>query len=277
MTTIIKERGILFKADMVRAILRGDKTQTRRIVKQEWNHCYKASIHYPYVKRPFQRESGKDDFVTYSQPYSTSMGEPVWFYSWGNARWLRSPCGQVGDRLWVRETFYAYGFWEKRWDEKKGRMAWFFIDQTQLFKYDYVYDRAHIGTLYVGRATGELGWYERPCIHMPREASRLLLEIVAVRVERVQEISEADAVAEGVTTISVAPAVSGKRDLCRYCNRNKRDHDGVAFTCRGVAGVFSNYTYRGGYAQLFASINGPESWAANPWVFVIDFKVVSGI
>lgn len=69
-------------------------------VTEEWNHMFKASEHFPYVKRPFMRSSvGRDDFATLSEPYTRICGEPVWFYSWGNARWLRCPIGRPGDRL----------------------------------------------------------------------------------------------------------------------------------------------------------------------------------
>jgi len=92
------------------------------------------------------------------------------------------------------------------------------------------------------RERGEDGW--RPSIHMPRWASRILLEIVAVRAERLQNISEADAKAEGVTL------------LARTCTM----YDGI---------------WRDGYRDLWESINGPGSWDANPWVWVVAFKRVT--
>lgn len=64
-------------------------------VTEEWNHMLQPS----YTRRPFQRWAGRDDFVTYSEPYSEECGEPVWFYSWGNTRWLRCPIGRPGDIL----------------------------------------------------------------------------------------------------------------------------------------------------------------------------------
>lgn len=68
-------------------------------VTMEWNHMFRPSEAFSYSRRPFQRRTGKDDFVTCSEPYSKMCGEPVWFYSWGNARWLRCPMGCPGDRL----------------------------------------------------------------------------------------------------------------------------------------------------------------------------------
>lgn len=68
-------------------------------VTEEWNHMFRASPHWVGVSRPLKRESGDDDFVTFSKPYAEMCGEPVWFYSWGNARWLRCPIGRPGDKL----------------------------------------------------------------------------------------------------------------------------------------------------------------------------------
>jgi hypothetical protein len=68
-------------------------------VTEEWNHMFQSSASFSYVRRPFQRGSGQDDFVTHSETYSEMCGELVWIYSWGNVRWLRCPIGRPGDRL----------------------------------------------------------------------------------------------------------------------------------------------------------------------------------
>lgn len=69
-------------------------------VTEEWNHGFKATPSFPYSRRTFRRHlDGRDDFVTFSEPYSREFGEPVWFYSWGNSRWLRCPMGLPGDKL----------------------------------------------------------------------------------------------------------------------------------------------------------------------------------
>lgn len=61
-------------------------------IEEEWNHLFRPSEYYPYAKREFRQEpEDRDDFVTYSEPYSEDLGEPIWFYSWGNRRWLRPP------------------------------------------------------------------------------------------------------------------------------------------------------------------------------------------
>lgn len=126
------------------------------------------------------------------------------------------PYGTVGDRLWVRET-HMISF---------GEIAYAATDQ-------------HL--------VGCDKW--RPSIHMPRWASRLTLEITGVRVERLQEISDSDAMAEGVPC------------------------EPVFDTDRGIDGqVFARKEFQ----SLWQSINGPESWAANPWVWVIEFKRIDG-
>jgi hypothetical protein len=191
----MKERPILFSGPMVRAILDGRKSQTRRVVKL------------------------RDKTGTYSD-----FGDDGWPESADECGdWHRDPCpyGIPGDRLWVRET-------------------WQFQPASAI---------AANGK-YVYAATVKDGHHPpswRPSIHMPRVASRLTLAVKAVRVERLQEISEADAVAEGTTPGNVAGS-----DV---------DIDGNVW----------NGAYRRAYAALWDSINGPGSWAANPWVWVVEF------
>lgn len=194
----MKERPILFKAPMVRAILDGSKTQTRRVVKQD-------------------REGLLDCKPT-----------PAWDAFW---QCVACPYGKPGDRLWVRETWSAD--------------AWFDGNAP-----NDIPDSAYIA--YVsGRhavawpaAMGKV----RASIHMPRWASRILLEVTDVRVERLQDISEADARAEGV-----------KVDGNGHAVRDEVVNVGGARTA---------------FAELWESINGPDSWAANPWVWVIEFRRV---
>lgn len=186
----MKERPILFSAPMVRAILAGTKTQTRRAVKSTGMYAIDASIHGEEVAR---RELA--------------------------ALATRCPYGQAGDQLWVRETFA----------------------QHQQFA-DVAY-----------RADGEefedsdgFSWEPKwkPSIHMPRNISRIDLEIIGVRVERLQDISEADCAKEG------AP-----------------------FSYSGFAPEDAP-DWRGWYRDLWESINGPGSWDQNPWVWVIEFRRV---
>jgi len=189
------ERGILFSAAMVRALLDGTKTQTRRVVN---------------VKNP-------DWIRRHVHPYKSDNNNGKVVYGWdGNAGdVLTCPYGQPGDRLWVRET------WAPHPDFPETTHRGVYRADPEC-KYD------------VAR------W--RPSIHMPRWASRILLEITGVRVERLQDISEADAVAEGISQ----HYAEGRRVSCRVA-----------------------------YAWLWESINGAGSWDANSWVWVVEFRRIA--
>ena len=141
----------------------------------------------------------------------------------------------------MRETFYAWGRWETRYSAKKGRDEWHFVDMTLECGRSYAYDTDEDTPMIVTRRSTVVPlWWRRPAIFMPRAASRITLEITSVRVERLQDISEADAKAEGVA-LKNSPA---------------------AFLT----------SYVRGFRDLWESINGPGSWAANPWVWRVEFR-----
>lgn len=200
----MKTRPILFNGAMVRALLDGSKTQTRRVVK--------GSDKWPSsVVR-----------ATLLESRGTVMGVDARRCTYGPE--IKCPYGQPGDRLWVRETFVKI----------IGQTAgWIETDYFATYKHG---DR-------LGDSMGvKKKW--TPSIHMPRDASRITLEIVNVRVERLQSISESDAVAEGWTR---RPEVSDDPDV----------HTDAA---------------RDWYMDLWESINGPDSWSVNPWVWVVEFR-----
>ena len=178
----MKERPILFSGPMVRAILDGRKTMTRRVVKPQ-----------PIVI------CGKDGraFMSHN-PTHYDDGSTAWTVAHrdtenGHNIYTKCPYGQPGDRLWVRETWATSKFMDKRAPSEtkdKGLPFWFRADNSVMF---------------TGATTGGTDFMERgrwrPSIHMPRWASRIALEITAVRVERVQDITEADARAEGINNV----------------------------------------------------------------------------
>ncbi len=184
----MKERPILFSGEMVRAILEGRKTQTRRVVKPQ--PCEMNVWHGAIY-------DGEIDLN------KTPCMEPK-----------KSPYGVPGDRLWVRETFCTGSFYD-------------------CFQEDGVICYRATG----GNATESDCAAWRPSIHMPRRASRITLEVTGVRVERVQDISEDDAKAEGVSL-------------------EKWD------------------SYRVAYAELWSDLNAKRGfgWSVNPWVWVIEFR-----
>lgn len=195
----MKERPILFSGAMVRAILDGRKTQTRRVVKApQWVAAEGRDLDW---------SSARPEIID-DQPllFVSQVRKPAPIA-------LACPYGQPGDQLWVRETFAVWGQFRN-------------------------------GPGYCYRADGDqsgVSW--RSSIHMPRAASRITLEVTGVRCERVQDISEADAIDEGMQSPGIPAAT----------------------------------TNRAAFAQLWDSINAPRgySWADNPWVWVLEFKRIA--
>lgn len=170
-----------------------------------------------------------------------------------------NPFREEGDRLWVKETFFAWGRWETRYNAKKGRDEWHFIDMTQECGKDYLYaaDGVSNTQAFVKRRSSVVPVYwKRPAIFMPRHASRITLEVTGVRVERLQDISESDAIAEGM--------------------RQMRDGSGCWVGREGPGKLVTPWpTARCAFRDLWESINGAGSWDANPFVWVVEFKRVT--
>ncbi|WP_410176051.1 hypothetical protein [Klebsiella variicola] len=218
------ERGMIFNAEMVRAILDGRKTQTRRPIK--WKQTRFTEIG--------EREDGS------KWPWSEDAEHACDF-------WHPCPFGAVGDRIWVRETWgvVSHAF------SDDGLMIDWVPDRPTTAIHEMPFGNGYYSGYAIYAADGDFTWgdddgYEdgrscwKPSIHMPRAASRILLEITDVRVERLRSMSQDDARAEGVI------AASGPMEA------------GLAFR------------------ELWDSIYGEESWKANPWVWVIEFKRVEG-
>lgn len=219
----MKERPILFSAPMVRAILNGRKTQTRRVVK-EWNPG-----NDPAKAVPADLEY-LPDFTSYR---------------------ATCPYGALGDRLWVRETWEAFFEDEVAPDRPRGPRHTMGIP-AQPERKSYVYYRADgdgpVHPIYGWKAT----W--RSPLHLPRKYSRILLEVTGARVERLQEISEADARDEGLHRTLTGQWSGG---VWKHLREPSRFDDP-----------------RNAFCDLWASINGPGSWDANPWVWVVEFRRV---
>ncbi|MDT9784586.1 hypothetical protein RUW59_03910 [Klebsiella pneumoniae] len=222
----MKERGMIFNGEMVRAILDGRKTQTRRPIK--WKQTRFTEIG--------EREDGS------KWPWSEDAEHACDF-------WHPCPFGAVGDRIWVRETFQGPLFDYDLMDS-------YCKDATPFEKPEFcVYKADGVPAPEFYDADDELHCCWRPSIHMPRWASRILLEITDVRVERLNAISEEDATAEGVPPAgSLLP-----------------DYPGTFLTPKGDFA-----TAKVAFQRLWESIYGEESWKANGWVWVISFKCVEG-
>ncbi|MBV0363885.1 hypothetical protein KTP02_06645 [Klebsiella quasipneumoniae] len=201
----MKERGMIFNGEMVRALLDGRKTQTRRIIKD-------CTVGSDQISKFIQIE--KKFIGCYPEDVPELIRECC-------------PYGVPGDRIWVREAF-ASG-----------------LSTKSTLAYRATHKREDL----------EDGFYDTikwtPSIHMPRWASRILLEITGVRVERLNAISQADAIAEG------APPSHPSID------------------CVSQEYGFPDFS-RSWFGQTWQHIYGEESWDANPWVWVIEFERVEG-
>lgn len=222
----VKERPILFSGPMVRALLDGRKTQTRRTVKP----MPKWAAKFPICK-----------------PEGMAAGHQIW---WWDGEFDRvgvaqdCPYGKPGDRLWVKETWRPTTSLHP-WDldvKYRADGALRTIKDGEFGDRDWTMPKA--------AATGNVS-----PLFMPRWACRLVLEITEVRLERLQDISDReqpnDCIAEGV----FADDFTGKA---------------VDWLERGFSSI-----ERCRFHDLWTSINGAESWDANPWVWVVSFRVLS--
>ncbi len=244
----MKSTPILMNGPMVRATLDDSKTQTRRAFSGHMINLMNAAADIGEVSRFMQEGFLDENDISYIESFC--------------------PYGQPGDRLWVRETFFAFGRWETRFSEKKKRDEWHFVDMT--FECDRLYQYAADNPdlpLAKGRSATP-GWHKRPAIFMLRVASRITLEIVSVRIERLQDISETDAIAEGVEPnwcgdLSTGLNGFGGQGWVPKCGWRNYMEDEEGDPC---------YPAADSYRSLWESINGAGSWDANPWVWVVEFK-----
>lgn len=200
MSARVRERGILFSRPMVEALLAGRKTQTRRAVRD-----------------PATADPAADPAL------NPALNPAV------------NPFGAPGERLWVRETHAAFGHWTRRRNPAKDREEWAFADLTLATGRRWRFDHDAPDVDGTRDAAAAPRWHKRPALFMPRAASRILLEIVAVRSERLLQVSAADALAEGVPPTD----------------------DPVA-----------------AYRAVWEGINGVGSWDADPLVWVVTFRPI---
>ncbi|HEX2655591.1 MAG TPA: hypothetical protein VHN11_18325 [Xanthobacteraceae bacterium] len=224
----MKERPILFSSEMVRALLDGRKTQTRRVVKPQPPAVARDvfTFHHPDPRTHFYGFDG-EALMDWAQP---------------------CPYGEVGDRLYVRET----------WQNSNHPFGPYEQDCLVFYRADYLDDPLGAD---LERSPDGIRREWRPSIHMPRAASRITLEVTGVRVERLQDISEPDAIAEGIYSIGQHDCpVFGSHPLWWHEPTDQR-------SC-------SMESARTAYATLWDSLNAPHGygWDTNPWVWVVEFK-----
>lgn len=237
----MKARPILFSGAMVRALLAGSKTQTRRIVKPQPDSVkdFGRLIPYRLAAPPPEMPNAK-----YEQP-------------------ILCPYGVPGDLLIVRESICVgedLGEGWEPWMEPGDRFVLYPAggdpDQSYIVPVDYEPPRnAKVEHHFSGTAEHWRQFGPIVSIHMPRWASRLTLEITDVRAQRLQDISGADAICEGVRE----PSLGGPLTVI--------DHGNIFSVPRDQANPLVLWRV------LWASINGDDSWAANPWCWAVSFKV----
>ena len=244
--TTAKERPILFNGEMVRAILDGSKTQTRRILKlppmQPWQSGSKG---WRFIECDHSIEDcdnfvagfsdGQGTIINIKCPYG-KPADPLF--------------GRPADRLWVRET-HRY-WWPDSEDPGSNPCRCHYKADDAILDLPVSWDEGPFfnSPEYHSLDVEPTKW--RPSIFMPRWASRILLEITAIRVERLNAISEADARAEGIADGGCLNC--GESEPCGCANPQPDARDG--------------------FAWLWQSINGPSSWHANPWAWVLEFRRV---
>lgn len=231
----MKETPILFSGPMIRAILEDRKTVTRRIVKPQ-----PTGLHY---LQTMWGTSPPPDPVEFGEKWLWREVGPDYPDDASDDR--RCPYGVPGDRLWVKETHCAR----------------YFADGRPGYRADY--DKTRVGDV-----VPEPKW--TPSIYMPRSLSRITLEVTEVRVERLQEITISDAVAEGIELPKV-------RDLCR-CQMDVEDPGPHAPTCPWRSLDFDPMEDARvvEYAHLWNEINGKKvPWSSNPFVWVVSFRRVT--
>ncbi|MBK4945603.1 hypothetical protein GZ053_08125 [Klebsiella pneumoniae] len=237
----MKERGMIFNGEMVRAILDGRKTQTRRIMKLQPKPSKSRPGDFWFSSKKLESMVHVSDLAPGNSPiadYHLFIQEHC------------CPFGAVGDRIWVRET---WGVVSHELDED-GRIQPWTPDRPATAIHEMPFGNGYYSGHAIYASDGDFTWgdddgYEdgrscwKPSIHMPRAASRILLEITDVRVERLQSITLGDICKEvGCGLYDFRPATYGFQV----------------------------------WEELWKSIYGAENWQANPWVWVIEFKRVEG-
>lgn len=240
-----KSKPILFSELVVNAILENRKRMTRRIVKlPSWSTGDFNDLEFV---------NDEDGFC--ASIICDNTGCSVDF---------ECPFGRVGDELWVKETYYEYGYWSSisELNFQKSTSTFVPVPNKKFMYSDNLPDK-----ILTGR-TQQLGYYKRPSLFMPRKASRIVLEITNIRLESLHDISEEDAKNEGIETKPYG-------DFPYFCTidyewaekHRKRGSDFKPGYCADTGSQF-----RDSFKSLWRLINGKDSWDLNPIVWVLEFK-----
>ena len=227
----VKERPIIFSGEMVKAILDGKKTMTRHLVK--FKDFTTDSI------TPLHIELAEGRYCLFNERNGWLIGYP------------KCKFGEIGDRLWVRETWQEIG-----------------PDCLLTYKATYPSDlyakRPELENVPPLAGLKERGYLWKSPMLMPRWASRILLEIIDIRVERLQDISEADALKEGIRNYNFEMEDSPDTYV-GYTHLQKDDGKSTLYKTPAIA-----------FERLWDTLNAKKGypWSSNPWVWVVEFKVI---
>ncbi len=244
----MRERPILFNTGMVRAILEGRKAMTRRIIKEKQHGLFNYAAQIGEISYAFYEKRALE---------KNDQGYLIQF----------CPYGQIGDVLWVREEYYQVGHWEPDTTRirKSGRQAWKFVPNSSAILYsdnpptDFRKGR-HSKDPYTK------AWHKRIGRFMPKSACRIKLRITSIIVERLNHISEEDAIKEGIQCL-----VSGIEGV----ENRYRDYSGKEIGSKNKKGSPWDIVAENAIASfksLWESINGKNARDENHWVWVIEFE-----
>jgi len=235
----MRELPILFSTPMVKSIQKGIKNQTRRTaglekVNEDPDEYYFQSLVLHAI--------GEFTFAPV-HPNGTPLKDRIITCI---PRFIK------GDHIWVRESYYASGYWISDGLTKTGKIRRTFIDNTlNVANQTYLYEDTKPEKFETSKNFKRGAWFKRTSLFMPKKAARTWLECTGVRCERLYDISEENAINEGVSSIR-------RTNICYY-NYLLKDH-----MC---------LSSRSSFFSLWTKINGEESLKSNPWVFIYDFKI----
>lgn len=254
----MKQRPISFSTDMVKALLEGRKTMTRRKISDKY------IINQEPGRYKFHGFDDNDDACFEDlKPEITPWMTPI-----------PCPYGKINDILYVRESYYQFGYWIQDGSTKKGNQKWKFIGYDDDIRYsenppgpeDYLISRDKDGP-------GYPQWYKRLGRFMPKKYARTFLEITDIGVERVKDVNLEDIKAEGVQVPTDEYGriiwTMGEGDNSAFSFYRKM------FDINGDIGPTEYQKFFAHWAELWCKINGRASWDANPWLWVVSFKVLS--
>lgn len=241
----MRETGLLMRPELARKSHSGLKTNTRRLCKVT---PPEGATHAGVITSADEHHG----------EWSWMNGDPKDIDSWGIiGEDFRCPYGVPGDRIWIREEHYAFGRWTVGCGETKaGDDRWVFLrDETAPTLFD---PPANGVTPNFPRAHGIPGYYKRNSLFMLRSQCRTVVEITEVQLMRLQEISEEDARAEGISELPGQAGLSGPwwtGDVSAGMKLHAR-------------------TPVAAYTKLWLHLHGAASWEANPWVWSIHYEKV---